>query len=58
MKKVQSCLPVINNEKVAFEVQRRQIALAAAKRRQKELKKAEEEQHAERKDDGEVRMII
>ncbi|CAG9538636.1 unnamed protein product [Cercopithifilaria johnstoni] len=58
MKKVQSHLPVINNEKVAFEIQRRQIALAAAKRRQKELKKAEEEQHAECKDDGEVRMVI
>ncbi|KAL4003293.1 Guanylate-kinase-associated protein (GKAP) family protein [Acanthocheilonema viteae] len=58
MKKVQSHIPVINNEKVAFEIQRRQIALAAAKRRQKELKKAEEEQHSERKVDGEVHMVI
>uniref|UniRef100_A0A0R3RQP4 Mediator complex subunit 17 n=1 Tax=Elaeophora elaphi TaxID=1147741 RepID=A0A0R3RQP4_9BILA len=58
VKKVQSHLPVINNEKVAFEIQRRQIALAAAKRRQKELKKAEEEQHAERKNDDDVRMVI
>lgn len=58
IKKIQSHLPVINSEKIASEVQRRQIALAAAKRRQKELKKAEEEQHAERNNDGEVRMVI
>ncbi|VDM21976.1 unnamed protein product [Wuchereria bancrofti] len=58
IKKVQSHLPVINSEKIASEVQRRQIALAAAKRRQKELKKAEEEQYAERNNDGEVRMVI
>ncbi|KAK6102085.1 Guanylate-kinase-associated protein (GKAP) family protein [Brugia pahangi] len=58
IKKIQSHLPVINSEKIASEVQRRQIALAAAKRRQKELKKAEKEQHAERNNDGEVRMVI
>ncbi|KAM3722961.1 Disks large-associated protein [Dirofilaria immitis] len=56
-KKIRSHSPMIANEKVAFEVQRRQVALAAAKRRQKELMKAEEEQHSER-NDGEARMII
>ncbi|EJD74945.1 hypothetical protein, variant [Loa loa] len=58
IKKVQSHLPVINSGKVAFEVQRRQIALAAAKRRQKKLKKAEEEQHVEHDDDGNAHMAI
>uniref|UniRef100_A0A915PGP8 Uncharacterized protein n=1 Tax=Setaria digitata TaxID=48799 RepID=A0A915PGP8_9BILA len=58
IKKAQYHSPIVNSEKVALEVQRRQTALAAAKRRQKELMKAEEEHQCERNNDNKTHVAV